>query len=101
MTDNVIEFPKLNDIPCSKELGEELAANKKKYVDEIISHYGAVVLNRLAYHGIDITHDSFMYDYLYIMDQLKAITYNTMELDHDLYEKVVKDCKKYYKVDVD
>ena len=103
MADNIIQFPKdkMKTPPQSKkELDQELLNNKIAYVDDVASHYGSSVFNKLAMHGFNVDDDNFIKDYAYVIESLKSCLLNNVGVTHPIQKTVIEDVNKFYGVDV-
>ena len=101
--DNVIQFPKdkMKTPPQSKkELDAELLNNKVAYVDDVASHYGSSVFNKLAMHGFNVDDDNFIKDYAYVIESLKSCLLNNVGVTHPTQKTVAKDVDNYCGIDV-
>jgi len=103
MTDNIIQFPKekMRTPPQSKkELDAELLNNKVAYVEDVASHYGSSVFNKLAMHGFNVDDDNFIKDYAYVIETLKSCLLRNVGVTHPIQQTVEKDVAKYCGIDV-
>ena len=103
MADNIIQFPKdkMKTPPQSKkELDQELLNNKVAYVEDVATHYGSSVFNKLAMHGFDVDNDNFIKDYAYVIESLKSCLLNNVGVTHPIQKTVIEDVNKFYGVDV-
>ena len=103
MADNIIQFPKdkMKTPPQSKkELDQELLNNKIAYVDDVATHYGSSVFNKLAMHGFNVDDDNFIKDYAYVIESLKSCLLNNVGVTHPIQKTVIEDVNKFYGVDV-
>ena len=101
--DNVIQFPKdkMKTPPQSKkELDAELLNNKVAYVDDVASHYGSSVFNKLAMHGFNVDDDNFIKDYAYVIESLKSCLLNNVGVTHPIQKTVTEDVDNYCGIDV-
>ena len=99
----VIDFPKekMKTPPQSKkELDAELLNNKVAYVDDVASHYGSSVFNKLAMHGFNVDDDNFIKDYAYVIESLKSCLLNNVGVTHPIQKTVMKDVDSYCGIDV-
>ena len=90
----IINFPKdkMKTPPQSKkELDQELLNNKIAYVDDVASHYGASVFNKLAMHGFNVDEDNFIKDYAYVIEALKSCLLNNVGVTHPIQKTVIQD----------
>tara|TARA_R100001591_G_scaffold7251_2_gene13638 strand:+ start:356 stop:736 length:381 start_codon:yes stop_codon:yes gene_type:complete len=103
MADNIIQFPKdkMKTPPQSKkELDQELLNNKVAYVEDVATHYGSSVFNKLAMHGFNVDDDNFIKDYAYVIESLKSCLLNNVGVTHPIQKTVIEDVNKFYGVDV-
>ena len=103
MADNIIQFPKekMRTPPQSKkELDAELLNNKVAYVEDVASHYGSSVFNKLAMHGFNVDDDNFIKDYAYMIETLKSCLLRNVGVTHPIQNTVEKDVAKYCGIDV-
>jgi len=103
MADNIIQFPKekMRTPPQSKkELDAELLNNKVAYVEDVASHYGSSVFNKLAMHGFNVDDDNFIKDYAYVIETLKSCLLRNVGVTHPIQQTVEKDVAKYCGIDV-
>ena len=99
----VIDFPKekMKTPPQSKkELDAELLNNKVAYVDDVATHYGSSVFNKLAMHGFDVDNDNFIKDYAYVIESLKSCLLNNVGVTHPIQKTVTEDVDSYCGIDV-
>jgi len=101
MADNIIQFPKdkMKTPPQSKkELDQELLNNKVAYVEDVATHYGSSVFNKLAMHGFNVDDDNFIKDYAYVIESLKSCLLNNVGVTHPIQKTVIEDVNKFYGV---
>ena len=99
----IINFPKdkMKTPPQSKkELDQELLNNKIAYVDDVASHYGSSVFNKLAMHGFNVDDDNFIKDYAYVIESLKSCLLNNVGVTHPIQKTVIQDVKNFYGEDI-
>ena len=99
----IIQFPKekMRTPPQSKkELDAELLNNKVAYVEDVASHYGSSVFNKLAMHGFNVDDDNFIKDYAYMIETLKSCLLRNVGVTHPIQDTVEKDVAKYCGIDV-
>lgn len=80
---NVVKFPRVKTSPQTEEEMEMfLENNKRKFIDNIVDHYGVQLLTKLATHGIEIDRIGFMDDYIFTMELLRASISRNLGLTH-------------------
>lgn len=99
---DIIPFPsdKASRSNESEEQWAQRVRDKKRmYVDNIVERYGSSLLNRFASLGFAIDEEDFFYDYIFIMELLKASLCHNVGIDNELYQEFQKQVKAYYSED--
>lgn len=89
---NIIQFPKdkivrLHKQPkTSEEFNEKLAEHKVNFVDYVLLKNMTMLCNHLSMDGVDVDTDTFMKDYSFVCEILKASIYRTIALPHPMHD---------------
>ena len=93
MTDNVIKFPKENmrektpDLPKTEdELFKAITINRMMLVDEVVNTLFNNMGTKLYFQGFPVDDKEFFQDYVLVGEMLRAVLYNSVEVDHPLYQ---------------
>lgn len=83
-SNNIIQFPTAQvSAELEAEVQVEAEENKRKYVDEIMNHYATQLLNKMAFHGFDITDDVFVTQYATAIELLKYTMCESLNIEHE------------------
>lgn len=96
MTDNIIQFPKdrmsdkTPDLPkTEEELFKAITVNRMMLVDEVVNTMFNKMGSQLYFQGFPIDNKEFFQDYVLVGEMLRALLYNSVDVDHPLYQALL------------
>lgn len=95
---NVVKFPSGSKNTSDKDVGELLETNKIRFAENLVDHYGTQLLSKLVTHGLEPDRSDFMYDYLFVMEALRATILRNIGVEHPMHELIDTDSIKYFQV---
>lgn len=104
---NIIKFPSFTDFERSEEprlpqteneVMKAIAINRMIYVDDIVNQMFSNIATRLYQQGYPIDEEVFFKDFILIGELTRSILYNSVEVEHPLYDIVTKNRAKLQKL---
>ena len=93
MSNNVIKFPKESirdktpDLPKNEEeLFKAITVNRMMLVDEVVNSLFNNMGTKLYFQGFPIDDKQFFQDYVLVGEMLRALLYNSVDVEHPLYQ---------------
>ena len=93
MSNNIIKFPKESirdktpDLPKNEEeLFKAITVNRMMLVDEVINSLFSNMGTKLYFQGFPIDDKEFFQDYVLVGEMLRSLLYNSVGVDHPLYQ---------------
>ena len=104
---NIIKFPSFTDFERSdeprlpqteNEVIKAIAVNRMIYVDDIVNQMFSNIATRLYHQGYPVDEEVFFKDFILIGELTRSILYNSVGVEHPLYDIVTKNRTKLQKL---
>lgn len=98
----VIKFPTREVLVARQiEINADTAKeNSIAFIDEMVEYYGVNLISKFRKHGFDLDDPELdydmMYDFMFIMDLLKASVLRCKGYEHPLHKVITKTADDYY-----
>ena len=87
---NIIKFP-IEKIDHQRTIDAKMAlevqlqeAEKHRFIERQVERYGTGILKNLHKQGFDIDDESFLEDYIFVMESFKSCLLRCVDLEHPL-----------------
>ena len=98
---NVIQFPGTRIDPVQQEVDDFYEKElSKAYIEDFIDKVGHGLVNELHNSGYDVDDEEFILRYMYSLEVVKSVLYNSKDIDHRLIDAVGKQARKYFENEV-
>ena len=100
---NIIQFPSFNDVEgeektrlpqTENEVMKAIAVNRMVYVDDIVNQMFSNIATKLYHQGYPVDDELFFKDFILIGELTRSILYNSVGVEHPLYDIVTKNRTK-------
>jgi len=100
---NIIQFPSFNDVKgeektrlpqTESEVMKAIAVNRMVYVDDIVNQMFSNIATKLYHQGYPVDEEVFFKDFILIGELTRSILYNSVGVEHPLYDIVTKNRTK-------
>ena len=104
---NIIQFPSFKDLERSEEprlpqteneVMKAIAVNRMVYVDDIVNQMFSNIATKLYHQGYPVDEEVFFKDFILIGELTRSILYNSVGVEHPLYDIVTKNRTKLQKL---
>lgn len=87
---NIVSFPeeRIREVRTPEGFSEKLLNHKMVFAETVIDDYMSDLYRRLYLSGIDVETTEFLRHYTYVVDSLRAIIYNSIDINHPLIEHI-------------
>tara|TARA_R100000951_G_scaffold43974_1_gene37107 strand:- start:1355 stop:1663 length:309 start_codon:yes stop_codon:yes gene_type:complete len=96
----VIQFPGRTE-PVQQDVDgfyeKELS---KSFIEDFVDRVGHGLVNELHNNGYDVDEEEFIVRYMYSLEVIKSVLYNSKNLDHILSGMVGKNAREYFEDEV-
>ena len=106
---NIIQFPSFKDLEgegeektrlpqTEHEVMKAIAVNRMVYVDDIVNQMFSNIATKLYHQGYPVDEEVFFKDFILIGELTRSILYNSVGVEHPLYDIVTKNRTKLQKL---
>lgn len=97
----VIQFPGTRIDPVQQQVDDFYEKElSKAYIEDFIDKVGHGLVNELHNNGYDVDDEEFIVRYMYSLEVVKSVLYNSKDIDHRLAGAVGKQARKYFENEV-
>ena len=98
---NVIQFPGTRIDPVQQQVDDFYEKElSKAFIEDFVDRVGHGLVNELHNSGYDVDSEEFIVRYMYSLEVMKSVLYNSKEIDHRLTAAVGKQARKYFENEV-
>ena len=98
---NVIQFPGNKTKPVQQEIDDFYEKElSKAFIEDFVDKVGHGLVNELYNNGYDVDNEEFVLRYMYSLEVMKSVLYNSKEIDHGLTDRIGKQARKYFENEV-
>jgi hypothetical protein len=104
---NIIKFPSFKDLERSEEprlpqteneVMKAIAVNRMVYVDDIVNQMFSNIATKLYHQGYPVDEEEFFKDFIMVGELTRSILYNSVGVEHPLYDIVTKNRERLQKL---
>lgn len=97
----VIKFPGTLTEPVQQSV-DNFYENElyKKYIEDFVDKVGHGLVNEFHRNGYDVDDEDFIVRFMYSLEVMKSVLYNSKDIDHILTKHVGEQAKLYFENEV-
>jgi len=98
---NVIQFPGTRIDPVQQQVDDFYEKElSKAFIEDFVDKVGHGLVNELHNNGYDVDDEEFILRYMYSLEVVKSVLYNSKNIDHVLTSTIGKQARKYFENEV-
>lgn len=89
-SNNVIEFPKSERpaVQTGEQFREDMNEQKRKMIEDMVDFQSTSLMANMSMSGVNTDADSFIKDFTFITETIKALYYRLSGFDHPLHSMI-------------
>lgn len=96
----IIQFPGRTE-PVRQDVDDFYEQElSKTFIEDFVDKVGHGLVNELHNNGYNVDDDEFIVRYMYSLEVLKSVLYNSKNLEHTLSSMVGKNARRYFEDEV-